>query len=299
MKTNSAFLNCGIFLLVMASLSLSAQAQDNDEDGVTDQIESQLLNSLAPVWASLENGSRAPLPLDWAVRHCRLHWHQDRSKGAVRIGDTGNTPLTIPLAFDLISSHRRAGLNYHYRLDFKEGRFRDGDDPSDPMRWANVQAQGRGLYGRVAPLSGPAKHYLVQFFAFFGWNETDTPPGCDAGNHEGDWVGIDLELEGSDLNNPRIYHAVLHNHGRQIFVESPSAFEFVGTRPVIYPERGTQELWPHRSPQGFLSGTVPPCVSVNRVFGQWENDATAPGDIPSFVSMKALAVGLSSVRWST
>jgi len=271
MKTKVSLRAC---LVVLASTAvLTTFAQDSDSDGIPDSMEAQLLSGLAPVWHSPHPGHRAPLPLDWAVRRCRVHWHASDDKAAPRIGDTGNTPLTLPLVLDQMQTHRRSGLNYHYRLQFKESDFQHGGDPTDPIRWD----RGARVYGRVSPLAGPATHYLVQFFAYFGWNETDTPPGCDAGNHEGDWQCIELHVEASDLSQPRIYYAVLHNHGRQIFVESPAAFRFQGTHPEVFLENETQELWPYIGEQGFLAGTVPPCVSVNRTFGDVENDATAFG----------------------
>jgi hypothetical protein len=240
-------------------------AQDTDRDGVPDAIEAQLLATLAPVWMTPVPGHSGPLPIDWNVRHSFLLWYTSDSGDYV--DDTGGTPLTPQLVLDTMAAHRSAGLNYHYRFGYHDTDYRFGDDPNDPMSWAIARDRGIGLYGRVtnAP-NARAGCYLVQYFLFFGWNETDTPPGCDAGNHEGDWICVQFEVEASDLANPRIYDCVFHNHGRQTFVESPAALEFDGTHPRVYLEHDTNEPWPFAAAGGFQPGAVRPCVSTNKRF---------------------------------
>lgn len=154
MNTRSAF----FFLLLIAIHAVMptiGTAQDTDGDGVPDTIESQLLSVLAPVWVQPEPGFNPPLPLDWAVRHCRLVWY-DRQSGAF-VADTGNTPMTPAVALDTIQAHRNGGLNFNYRLSFKAANYRYGNDSTDPVSWGSLQSQGKGVYGRVTGV-GPNRY---------------------------------------------------------------------------------------------------------------------------------------------
>lgn len=254
-----------IALFLWETTTRNAFSQDFDQDGVPDAVENQLLSTLAPVVYADQSNDKPPLTLDYYVRHCRLYWYT--APFGMEVGNTGDTPETVDLMLGQIALHKSQSLNYHYALHFRVGNWNIGQDPNEPITWASLQAAQRGVYGRVDPIA-PGR-YRVQYFLVFGFNNTSAPDFCgdvEPGSHEGDWISVDFLVEATDLNHPRIYDAVYHNHGRQIFVESPSALTFEGSHPVVYLERGDQETWPRVLTAGFVNWDIQPCVSANKIF---------------------------------
>jgi hypothetical protein len=198
-------------LLTSSSLATAVITQnDSDLDGVPDAVESELLSQFAPVWRANDGGQRPPLPVDWYVKHCQLRWYDQEYNGSSnpgnRLGDTGDRVLS--LAYLTNYTYNQG----HYRLGFKHGSWRDGDDGDDRITWQRLQQDQRGVYGRVASLDGRSNsgcgvlpgsgsfcinRYLVQYYMFFGNNITDHPDErfglCgNFGNHEGDVVCVEF-----------------------------------------------------------------------------------------------------------
>ena len=116
-------------------------------------------------------------------------------------------------------------------------------------------ARHKGVFGHVRKLAGEHR-YSVKYFMFLAWNETDFPGG--EGNHEGDWLCLDLQVaakfrkaEAGTFDYELLY-AIYHHHGDQDVTD-----EFNKTddgRPIAYLERGTNELHPKTGGDDFLSG---------------------------------------------
>jgi hypothetical protein len=249
-----------VVFTVILTASRGSQAQ------VDPALRAQLLSTLSPVVYPAYGDDHPPLPIDWYVRHCRLLWFTPDYFGT-ELGNTGNTPMTIRLTLALVDAFNSKNLNYFFTLQFRDGNWRVGEDPADPMTWAIAQARGVGIYGSVR--SAGTNRYNVQYYMVFGYNNPSAPDICgdvEPGSHEGDWIAISLWVEATDPARPRIYDAVYHNHGRAIFVESPAAIRFEGTHPTIFLERGVQETWPYAGDIGFTPGNVPPCVSTNSLW---------------------------------
>ncbi len=261
----------GALCITIGLAGSSAIAADSDGDGVDNWIEESVLNALAPEW--YPQFSRRLQPIDWMVRHgyAKVYRRSDGAQvGRVPASNVALTPdqfLAQMAAASVLWPH--AAYEYRWAY-FNRDQGRDTNDPNDPFDWNIAVAQGRGVYGRVTPSPDTPGLLQVQYFVHFGWNETDTPPGCNAGNHEGDWISVDFDVDATDVNRPRIVRAWYHNHGRQVFVESADAIAFSGTHPRVYLEHGTQETWPFAASGGFQPGQVPPCVTTNRRidFGQ-------------------------------
>jgi hypothetical protein len=252
-------------LVVGSTLS---SPSDADCDGVTDAIETAVLQALAPAW--YPELVRRPQPIDWMVRHgfAKVFRRSDGAYvGRVPAQNVALTPDQFLTQFTQAQTVWPTG-DFEYRWAyFNAAQGRETNDPNDPFDWPLAAAQGRGLYGRVTPSPSGEGLLLVQYFLHFGWNETDAPPGCSTGNHEGDWIALDFDVDCTDPNRPRIVRGWFHNHGRQIVIESPDAFAFDGQRARVYLERGVQEPWPFSSSFGFGPGQAElhPCVSTNRL----------------------------------
>src|ERR1051325_8596028 len=81
-----------------------------------------------------------------------------------------------------------------------------------------------GMYGHVVPLSGPLEYinatlptaplhysdlYLIQYWQFFPYNDFNAPAG--GGDHEGDWICLDLLVD--RVCPYELRYIVHHHHG--------------------------------------------------------------------------------------
>ncbi|GAB4384358.1 MAG: hypothetical protein Kow0022_06720 [Phycisphaerales bacterium] len=274
------------FLLTTFAVSatFAVAIGDVDGDGVPDSTEQMLLSAFAPIWkADRLVGVRPPLPVEWWVRHCELRitdllqYNLDGYNGrSLYLYGPARTRCTVPdLTVALVNSVLEVGdfpcgdLNGvppFYLLGAKQDRYRDGNDPNDPITWDRMNAEQRCVYGRVSPLG--TSRYLVQYFMFFGNNTTDTPGGTGIryGEHQGDWICVEFEVLWDGSTPPRVERAVYNNHGRKVFVDSPAGIDWQNSRPVVYLEIGTQEPLPWPGDCGFFPGQpVPRCVGTNEV----------------------------------
>ncbi|MGE0252714.1 MAG: hypothetical protein AB7G80_03165 [Dongiaceae bacterium] len=126
---------------------------------------------------------------------------------------------------------------------------------------------GEGIFGCVIPIGNG--FYSVKYFLFLAYN--DTAYSNDEGDHEGDWLCLDLQVRVPEENGrPRmekstIEYALYHNHGRVLLVK-PAMLRTTSTgRPYAYLEKGTNELWPNAGTRGF--GGWPQGLLVTKDFG--------------------------------
>lgn len=247
-------------VLFLAAATLNVRGGDVDGDGMDDAFENELLGQLAPkIITGADNGAGGPpwqpLNVAWAVSRSRLNWYVP---GGPLAGSTGAGVIDMDSVLAIISQHESAEQTYNYHLTFK-----------NPADWTGGPGNVHTLYGRATPLIQYGHLiYRLQYFMFFGFNDTDTPAdvGCYVGEHEGDWIGMEFQVEASGSTPPRILRAVLHNHGRQAFIDAPSTFSFDGLHPIICLERGANEPWAWAAGSGFMPGEVPACVGTNLVF---------------------------------
>lgn len=107
---------------------------------------------------------------------------------------------------------------------------------------------------------------------FFGYNVTDHPdeaigPCGNFGNHEGDLVCVEFEVQRPASGPARLLRAVYNNHGRKIFIDSPAGLRYEQGRPIVYLERESQEPVPWPGGCGFApESIVPPCVGTDEIF---------------------------------
>ncbi len=197
----------------------SPQANDFDRDGVTDRIEKDLLERWNPEFKRHDNSQQFPLSAGEYL---------DRS--------------------ELL---RYFGTDYFYYIKDKSTPL-----PKNPNT----------IYGRVCqPKDFPSDVYCVQYYVLFLENRgLQGVPDINlalpflggltvdsrAGYHEGDILCIDLTVKGSDPKTSKLIAAILHNHGRQFFVE-PGAIQMNSSnQPIIYLEERTNEAWPVSGPRG-------------------------------------------------
>lgn len=265
-------------LFVCLTLAPNAKAVDFDEDGIDDSVESDVLSTFAPAWRPDDpDNDLPPLPLSWYISHCELreYIHPGRlidyngtdDRGTF-VSTTGNQVLTLETIIPIVKSP--LPLHHFYRLAFKSDSFRYGNDPSSPRTYSIAKNLQDCLYGRCTHLEGEKdNYYLLQYYLFFGWNDVDAdrnPIGCPIGNHEGDVVCVEFEVEYNSATDHRLVRAIYHDHGRQVFIDEPSALDYSAGHPVVYLEKENHEALPWRGDCGFVDGLVPSCIGITQYF---------------------------------
>jgi hypothetical protein len=90
----------------------------------------------------------------------------------------------------------------------------------------------------------------LQYYWFCYFNDADEP--LDEGDHEGDWLCVDLTLKVPKGDPQPLKHAVLcssffHNHSREFFVNR-SKLKLEGDHVNVYMEANCNEPWPNAAP---------------------------------------------------
>lgn len=250
------------------AVAASARADDLDEDGIDDELEQTLIDMYRPVLHYDSDESIRPCSVETYIRHSELVYRTFFQGAPVdtvivsnsQLNDPGdpNSPLGILIAGSegLPSSMiplepSNVGFRINVFDDFHEG----GSGPLDAV----------GMYGRVTPLSGPLIYengltlppinhedfLLIQYWQFFPFNDFDAP--LDGGDHEGDWMWIDLFVERACPHE--IHFIVHHHHGDDHCSPSVSGFGSLPppTRPFPLPCDPANLA---RVPQCFLEADV-------------------------------------------
>lgn len=279
-------------LLTLVGAVEAAFAQDTDDDGIQDATEAALLTALSPAWFphDANEATRGPQSITWLIRNGYMIEVVSGTQvaffpGFRACGATPDQALSWALARQAATPAAEIQFGYCNR----DGG-RDSQIPGDPMGWAYLNTAGGGMYGRVwrPLLSAPERplaenEYLVQYFLYFGYNDTDAPPPpCDlVGDHEGDWITVEFRVDGTSPSRPRIVNAVYHNHGRQVFVRSPAGLRFVEGRPSVYIEREANEPWPFPGNDGFRPDAVPALIDTNERLSAAPFGITCTGEYES------------------
>lgn len=217
-----------------------AFGQDADGDNINDADEQRWLNLHAPVLYTdqltvpFQEGTGVPVDVAWLLR-----------TSIFRVNGTEVARfMSLPQAIDLV---RALGGAPNGALD---PLWYLGDAPGDPRTWEMATQTGAGTFGRAwQPWPHTHPHLIsLQYYLYTTWNETAFSGGD--GNHEGDWTCIDLTVDTqANFDRPPIIHAIIHNHGRQLF-STPESLQFEDGRVVVFSERGAWEFWPNPGGRG-------------------------------------------------
>lgn len=262
MRTNTLL---AVGAVLAAWIAAPARADDLDEDGIDDGVEQLLIDMYRPLLRYGLFETIRPCTAEQFVRNSRLI----RGEGGPTIftfEQVANNPLLILQAPSPPSTTALQPANMDYRIDLAFG-FRHG--PPGPI-------QAIGMYGHVVPLTAPASYtngptlplpphdfrdyYLLQYWQLFPYNDFPGPPcgGCNIGDHEGDWIWIDLFVRKTCPYG--LEYIVYHHHGDNDCaptVVHPPSFPspsrpfplpcnpaHVAVVPECYLEEGSHEWWP-------------------------------------------------------
>ncbi len=233
--------------LVWGTQVVAQPLEDNDQDGIRDAEESRLLSLYAPLFildtmrSEPREGVAVPSTVARAIQHCVF-------RRSCEPDPCDSSFASVDAALAWISSLGDYGASANMRHVTGDYRWGWSDLPGGSTSWPDAIANNNGLYARAwRPWRGTGESYAdvisLQYFIYLTWNETSI--SGEIGNHEGDWICADIAIDPrANPLYPTILHAVVHNHGRQHFLE-PRAIEFREGHPVFYLENGVHELWPN------------------------------------------------------
>jgi hypothetical protein len=253
------FLILGAVPLALAFHISCSYAADVDEDGLDDDlVEQYLINAYRPFLKYDSEETHWPSSVTWKVRHSELLYDTDDNLIYTIDQLNANPTLILEANFNGYSSSTedypvdKSAYRLNIYDQFRTGSWPRGEEPLEV-----------GMYARVVPLVGPitCNNYpdlsglvlsgdlLIQYYQFFPFNDYKNAPD-PFGNHEGDWLILDVYVAGT---SPYPLRAIIyHHHGDgECFPTklTGSGLPSDGV-PVCYLERGAHEWWPTTSDSG-------------------------------------------------
>lgn len=268
---NHLFTGTAVAALIVAGAGASASVRPElapwgsanaDKDTIPDAYETLLAERFMPV-LMLDSGDELRPVSITSFLQCVDLWNNTDRRGAplLRLGDDAGVQRrgdALQVMNRYMDQNSMAGSRH---LRYTKESYR---------RWS---VQTPTMFCRVSDVAGQTsfwspspgrKYVMLQYYAFFPWNETSYSGGV--GNHEGDWMCVDFNVDITDPRNPSIHSAIYHNHGRQILVRTSSALRYDGARPLVFLEKGTNEPWPNAGGRGFSGFPLAPNVMLNHRF---------------------------------
>lgn len=257
---------------------LIAIAQDIDGDGISDETEAVLITRHLPVLVYEPDERHYPISVSDFVMSSRLlgdmriPWQDGDTASCVSLGGLGLYRVHLDqaqlqanplLALEQVDSPGEPCDDQYSSFAGSPGDgnlwWLDLDDAWHPGIYPGADGSAhRGMYAHVVPHE--SGQILLQYWQLFGFNEAECTSDC--GDHEGDWLYLDLYL------NPtppyKLQSIVYHHHGDgncapmtlpytpsgwpwcQFGYCSPIALPANG-HPICFLEEQAHEWWPFAS----------------------------------------------------
>lgn len=259
-----------IHICLMLGSGVSAQVTPDKYDALIDRFAPIFIPDGGEGEAIVEpsvyaEGSRILSP--------RMPQGPQRVGNTIVVGKPGRSWMSAPNGSEVwTAAELRDRLRSDRRFAFMSSAMEmspRSDRHRTPHKNPNARKNGAGVFGHVTELGD--SRYSLKYILFLAWNETAYVGG--EGNHEGDWICIDLQVRADSLESARIEYAIFHNHGRQILADASELAISDSGQPHVYLERGTNEPWPNKGVRGF--GGYPELgLRVTKHFGISDGDSS-------------------------
>ncbi len=201
----------GFLFLQLFMSFIPVYSADNDNDGIDDTTELNLLKKYSPILYFRSTENFYPVKIEYHVQNSKLY---NRSGSSVTLIDANPDPTT---------------LNTYQKDSYFLNNTNGGLEGIKSHYKSSLSSLGYTIYGRVYNETYSGVNYtIVQYWFFYAYND------ADFNQHEGDWEMIQIVLDAS--MNP-IYAAYSqHNGGERA---SWSAVWKTDTHPHVYVARGS------------------------------------------------------------
>jgi len=190
---------------------------DSDKDGITDDVENELLEKFSP-YLKFAGQTSPPLDAIWFIQNSSLKPKavQD-SRTIIETRILQENPSSLLTATDIGSSDLTINKRQSkYALNLSDGcrwgtggygRIYSSHHHEDIVN--DLQTRGNiGMYGHVVPYG---KYYKIEYYQVFGYSHAFKT--LCIGDHEGDWSILQLVY---DPETDRIVKVLHYSHGKEM-----------------------------------------------------------------------------------
>jgi len=212
---------------------------DSDQDGIFDFDETELLQKFRPYFRfSRHDGQDEPyLPVDavWLIQHSNLKPSADEQAESIFadqvLREQPNRILTAeawPGSSNLTRNPKKTSYALNVENSARHG-YLDGEPYPPGLSkegiWNEIIQRGNiGLYGHVVPYG---KYIKIEYLQLIGYSDAMRPILKRTGDHEGDWMTVQVIYDPQDKEPLRILH---YAHGKEM------SFDFRLTENIRYLE---------------------------------------------------------------
>lgn len=229
-----------IIIVLLCSFRSVVVAQDLDQDRLDDSMEQMLIERHAPHLYFDHREDDWPASVTWYIQHCDLVFRESdgsHTKVLPEVYLRMHPMAILEVSREGIpSTHALYGGRSPWRLDLNN----HGPGESG-QKLTNV-----GIYAHCFP-SGSSE-ILIEYWQFLPFS--DSQVCCDIGDHEADWLRLDVYLENQAPHTLRrlVYHHHGDSHCSPTTLSGPSLP--ADGIPQCYLEEGSHEWWPWPSANG-------------------------------------------------
>jgi hypothetical protein len=272
-----------IFLIVVPAPALSGgpvRLTDDDNDGIWDLREDNLMNRFAPVVYLHPDERYKPAGVDWYLTRVELVYDNEV------LLTLGNVTVSALVSQEKDGKYSGEGTDvtkfrlqhtgdYSFQAWTRDGYFSYADQ-------VNIKSP---CYVHVRPVQDHPELIDIQYWFFYPYNgPTESSAGLNHAEYEGDWEHITVRVRDSDESVIQV-HFARHSQGWCKWYD-PSDVTFIDeTHPVVYSALHSHasytdagdfsRYWPLTNDQTSDGGSV--WDTRGKCYNMGEHDAPNPG----------------------
>lgn len=293
----------GLFVLYLMATPLHASSGDNDNDGIFDSLENQIMDKYAPQLILHPDEDYAISSVNWYLERVAMRFHHRGclDEQILNSGDVNQSSLLLQqnyLKGNFCIDNNTIVYSTDARDTYKDGGFflqPSNENEFDQLVYKGDSNQANWrIYAHIQQSTTLNNGYDIQYWFFYPFNEAPSVAGVKL-NHEGDWEHITVTVDNS-LNFHNAYYASHNDEGKRysaseltfanpngIYAASNEKLTGNFTHPVIYSAKGTHASYPTAGSQdrGILptdyTGNGQVWNSVTKVINVGEKEAPLNG----------------------
>jgi hypothetical protein len=219
---------------------------DSDHDGITDAIETQLMEKFAPIVKLHPEEKYQPADIEWYLERVRMRFEINKGfdDSILKKGEVNTSSLTKQSNKGQTSGLTATSTNF-----FLEQTDLNGGDSLDNYRESTRQGLGVTNSNYYAHIRFAPHGYDVQYIFFYAYNG-DLLTGPLNSSHEADIEHVTVRVENDLKTITKIYFAAHDNEGKWYQIQPPSQNSYTGYsltpdgRPIVFSALNSHASYP-------------------------------------------------------
>jgi hypothetical protein len=226
-------------------ISVTPGIQDQDADGISDPLETTLINRFAPVVRLHPSDENRPSTVEWYLARTHMRFHhsgcsddQILNKGAVTVANVSTQAHQNKGGWPGCG---HSGQSWQYSgTATPNSRFflQIPNDSSEYTTRLGAPSGSWKCYAHVRRAAGAPTEYDVQYWFFYPYNGQSS---WGFGAHEGDWEHVTVRVYSDGTTIDKMYFSAHEGEGDWYF---PYQLYYSGGRPVAYSAWHTHASYP-------------------------------------------------------